>query len=101
MDKIFWISSVLLIVTTSAFSQEKNTEVDKIFSAIKPDDPGCSVAFSQNGKLAISRSYGMADLEREVAITTKTVFDAGSVRKQFGFAIGSRFSTSPAAIRTR
>jgi CubicO group peptidase (beta-lactamase class C family) len=41
------------------------------------------VAVSQSGKLVVNKGYGMADLEREVPITPTTVFDAGSIRKQF------------------
>ena len=83
MYKLFWFSIVILIVTASVSSQEKNLEVDKIFSGIKPGEPGCAVAVSQTGNAVISRAYGLADLERNVPITRDTVFDAGSVRKQF------------------
>lgn len=74
---------VLICLTAPVLTQEKSAEVDKIFSAFKPGEPGCSVAFSQNGKIVINQAYGAADLERGVAITPATVFDAGSVRKQF------------------
>ena len=41
--------------------------------------PGCAVAVSQNGKVIVNRAYGSADLERDVPITSSTIFDAGSV----------------------
>ena len=57
--------------------------VDKIFDAITPDSPGCAAAASQHGKVVVNRAYGLADLERRLPITPDTVFDAGSVVKQF------------------
>ncbi len=68
---------------TPAYAQDKTAEVDKIFSWTKPSDPGCAVAASQNGKVVVNRAYGSADLERDVPITSNTIFDAGSVVKQF------------------
>lgn len=83
MHKIFSFLASVVIVTAPVFSQDKTSEVDKIFSWAKPGEPGCSAAISQNGKIIVNRGYGSADLERDVAITPNTVFDAGSVRKQF------------------
>ena len=72
-----------LIFATAASAQDKSAEIDKIFGWAKPAEPGCAVAVSQNGKLVFNKAYGSADLERDVPITADTVFDAGSVRKQF------------------
>ena len=81
--------NLLLITATYTQTQpqpqatEKLAEVDKIFAWVKPTEPGCAVAVAQNGKLVVNKGYGMADLERDVPITPATVFDAGSIRKQF------------------
>lgn len=72
-----------LLGATTAQAQDKTAEVDKIFSWVKPGMPGCAVAASQDGKQVVNRSYGLADLERNVAITSDTLFDAASIRKQF------------------
>jgi len=77
-----WMMTVL-VVATPALAEDKTEEIDKIFSWTKPNEPGCSVAVSQNGKIVVNKSYGSADLERDVPITPKTVFDAASVTKQF------------------
>src|SRR5215510_15735313 len=63
--------------------QDRTAEVDRIFGWTKADAPGCAVAASQNGKLIVNKGYGSADLERDVPISTSTVFDAASVSKQF------------------
>ena len=46
----FFLVSLLLLAVTPAYAQDKTAEIDKIFSALKPDEPGCSVALSHNGK---------------------------------------------------
>ncbi|MCD9026721.1 serine hydrolase [Luteimonas sp. BDR2-5] len=48
-----------------------------------PDRPGCAVGIRQGGNAPDLRAYGMADLERAVPVTVDTVFESGSVAKQF------------------
>jgi CubicO group peptidase (beta-lactamase class C family) len=72
-----------LLVGISAYAQDKTGEIDKIFSWATPTAPGCVVAVSHHGKLLVNRAYGLADLERDVPLSTNSLFDAGSVRKQF------------------
>jgi CubicO group peptidase (beta-lactamase class C family) len=81
----FLVSFVVtaLLVGTPAYAQDKTGEIDKIFSWATPSSPGCAVAVSQNRKLVVSRAYGSADLERDVPISLGTIFDVGSLRKQF------------------
>ena len=57
--------------------------VDSTFAAYTADTPGCAVGISKDGKEVLSRAYGSADLEHGVANTAETVFEAGSVSKQF------------------
>ncbi|HEY0035711.1 MAG TPA: serine hydrolase domain-containing protein [Longimicrobium sp.] len=45
--------------------------------------PGCAVAAARDGRTLFARAYGQAELERDVPITPETVFEAGSVSKQF------------------
>ena len=71
------------LVGAPAYAQDKTAEVDKIFSWAKPAEPGCAVAVSYQGKVVVNKAYGSADLERDVPITPNTIFDAGSVVKQF------------------
>src|SRR5262245_59304783 len=72
-----------LLIATPAFAQDKTAEIDKIFSWTKPNEPGCACAVSQNGKIVVNKAYGSADLERDTPLSPGSVFDAGSLRKQF------------------
>src|SRR5688572_25973184 len=45
--------------------------------------PGCAVGVSRDGRSILERAYGMADLEHDVAATPATIYEAGSVSKQF------------------
>src|SRR5690606_28965215 len=59
-------------------------QVDAVFREWDSgESPGCAVAVSRAGRPILERAYGMADLERGVANSPATVFEAGSVSKQF------------------
>jgi CubicO group peptidase (beta-lactamase class C family) len=57
--------------------------VDKIFARWNGDTPGCAVGVGVKGRPALEKAYGMADLEHGVANKADTIFEAGSVSKQF------------------
>jgi CubicO group peptidase (beta-lactamase class C family) len=58
--------------------------VDAVFAEYsKASSPGCVLGVIQNGKIVYSRGYGLANLEHNIPITPKTVFDIGSTSKQF------------------
>ena len=59
-------------------------KVDEIFAPFKsPEAPGCAVVVGEGGRTVVSQAYGMADLEHDVPNTPGTIFEAGSVSKQF------------------
>ncbi len=58
--------------------------VDALFAAWdRPGSPGCALAVSRKGDLIYSRGYGFANLDYGIPVTPQTVFDVGSVTKQF------------------
>lgn len=71
------------LASAPAHAQDRTARVDSIFSFITPDAPGCAVGVSQRGKMLVSRAYGLADLERRASLSAASVFDIGSVQKQF------------------
>jgi CubicO group peptidase (beta-lactamase class C family) len=61
--------------------------LDSLFAAMHAaDGPGCVIAFDSAGQRRWSTSFGVRDLERGGPIDTRTVFEAGSVSKQFAAA---------------
>ena len=69
-----------VLLAASALASER---VDAVFAEFnKPDSPGCSVAVVRNNEVIYTRGYGMADLERGVKNTPRSVFYLASVSKQ-------------------
>jgi CubicO group peptidase (beta-lactamase class C family) len=58
-------------------------KVDAVFDRWTASTPGCAVGVATDGTPALAKGYGMADLEHDVRITPDTIFEAGSVSKQF------------------
>ncbi|MEP7252097.1 MAG: serine hydrolase domain-containing protein [Ginsengibacter sp.] len=63
--------------------QDTLSLIDKQFSQYLPNNPGCQLSISRNGEIIFSKAWGMADLERVVPLSTNSIFEAGSVSKQF------------------
>ena len=75
----------IFLSAMAAFGQspDKLSQVDRIFAEFNNHTPGCAVAVEKNGVVVLKAGYGMADLERNVPITPDTVFESGSLAKQF------------------
>jgi CubicO group peptidase (beta-lactamase class C family) len=76
-------SFLLLAALVQAQPTPKEADVDRIFSAFNTHTPGCAVGVALHGSVVLKGGYGMADLERNVPITPDTIFESGSVAKQF------------------
>ncbi len=59
------------------------SKVDELMRDYSGANPGASVLVLRDGAAAVRASYGMADLERNVAVTPATNFRLASVSKQF------------------
>jgi CubicO group peptidase (beta-lactamase class C family) len=58
-------------------------KVDAVFARWNEKTPGCAVGVSVRGEHVLEKAYGMADLEHDVKNGPETIFEAGSVSKQF------------------
>jgi CubicO group peptidase (beta-lactamase class C family) len=68
----------------SSPAESVTARVDKLFAQWdKPDSPGCALGIVKDGKLIYKRGYGMANLEYNVPISPKSVFNLASMSKQF------------------
>ncbi|HEY0170072.1 MAG TPA: serine hydrolase [Pyrinomonadaceae bacterium] len=83
MFRLATFAVAALLAGAPAYAQDKTVKVDKIFNWATPATPGCAVAVSLRGKPVVNRAYGSADLERDVPLSPNSIFDVGSVRKQF------------------
>ncbi|MGH9670229.1 MAG: serine hydrolase domain-containing protein [Terriglobales bacterium] len=60
------------------------TKVDTLFARWnKSDSPGCALGIVKDGRLIYKRGYGMANLDYNIPISPNTIFDIGSMSKQF------------------
>lgn len=80
--------SVASFVTAGAIAsaQAANTAaIDAFVNAERERQhiPGIAIAVVRNGKPIFTKGYGKANLERDRAVTPTTVFNIGSVSKQF------------------
>lgn len=58
-------------------------KIDAIFARWTGETPGCAIGVAKDGKPIVQKAYGMADLEHDVPNRADTIFEAGSVSKQF------------------
>src|SRR5688572_14252873 len=79
---------VLMLALSNAISQTpKNmiaSSLDSLFhSYFSPDKPGGAVLLVKDGSIIYQQGFGIADINTKEKITTKTVFNTGSISKTF------------------
>jgi len=67
----------------AASEPDHGANIDHIFAKWSDSTPGCAVAVSKAGHLEFSKAYGSADLEHRIPNSLDTIFEAGSISKQF------------------
>ena len=74
-------------MTTGSAAQAPQSDlparVDAIFARFDRTSPGCGVGLGKDGRTLYTHGYGLANLEYGVPNTDSTVFESGSVAKQF------------------
>ena len=92
---------LLVIAAAAALSLEQTStvadrtaQVDAVFARWTNATPGCAVGVGVDGRPALQRAYGMADLEHDVPNGADTIFEAGigleAVHRRGGAAAGAR-----------
>jgi CubicO group peptidase (beta-lactamase class C family) len=72
------------LIAAPCAAQTSDPRIDSVFAEWdKPSSPGCALGVVRDGALVYSKGYGTANLELNVPVTPRTVFDIGSVSKQF------------------
>ena len=86
------VLSIIAFLSTAAWAQVPDKEkvvagadrgFEKFTKAYVAPGPGCAAAVSLNGDLVFEKAFGLADLEHNVPNTPQTIFESGSVAKQF------------------
>jgi CubicO group peptidase (beta-lactamase class C family) len=81
----FLLMSVLCGGASATVGDAMLKEIDRFVSTemSRQKIPGMAVAVVKNGKVMVAKGYGFANLEHEVPVTAHSIFQAGSVGKQF------------------
>lgn len=84
------IALVITCLTVTSAQSNRSGEnalaekVDALFAQwSKPDSPGCALGVIKDGRMVYKRNYGMANLDHGIPISSASVFNIGSVSKQF------------------
>jgi CubicO group peptidase (beta-lactamase class C family) len=79
-----WIGFIIVFSVLTACTDSRIKRVDNLFSRWdSKDSPGAALAIIDEGQIIYKRGYGMANLDYRIPITPETVFEIGSVSKQF------------------
>jgi len=74
-----------LFTTPCAAQQTVSTKVDEFIKAEmrRQRIPGLSLAVIRDGRMIIAKGYGLANVEHQIPVKPETVFQSGSIAKQF------------------
>src|SRR5713226_4507433 len=85
---LLWAAAALALAIAPVAISGQNasgieSKVDGVFAKWTETTPGCAVGVATGGTPVLAKGYGMADLEHDVRISPDSLFEAGSVSKQF------------------
>ncbi len=80
--------TLVLLVVTILHMAYADTSTDRVSNFVneylkKNQIPGCAVVVRHDGEVVLCQGYGVANLEHGVRVTPQTVFQSGSIGKQF------------------
>ena len=80
----FLLTYFSLINVNAQLSEIKTQQIDSLFNSwTETNHPGGAVGIMQNGEVIYSKAFGLASIEYQVPNKTKTIFNSGSISKQF------------------
>jgi len=79
------VAIILLFVAPCIAQDETTNKVDDFVQAEmqKQRIPGVSLAVVKNGQIILAKGYGYANVEHNVPVKPETIFQSGSIGKQF------------------
>jgi CubicO group peptidase (beta-lactamase class C family) len=82
--KKFVLMAAILQFTQIAIAQNIESKIDEIFYEWnKENHPGGVIAILKNDELIFSKAYGFANIKYDIKNSEETIFNIGSVSKQF------------------
>jgi len=70
--------------TNNPLTKEQENQIDALFTQYdNTDTPGCAVGVIQDGRFIYKKSFGMANLDYDIPITSDSKFELASTSKQF------------------
>lgn len=77
---------IVTLLATNLFAQDATTaKIDEFIKAEmqKQKIPGVSLAVIRDGQIVYAKGYGYANVEHQIPVKPETIFQSGSVGKQF------------------
>ena len=86
MRRVAFLPTLLLVFSTCAIAQ--NSIESKVDAYIKSEMekqkiPGVALAVVRDGKIILAKGYGLANVEHQIPVKPETIFQSGSMGKQF------------------
>ena len=86
MRKLFFI--IIVLIFTSQITAQQNIKGKAVDAIVlreihERNIPGLQIAVIHHGKIALSKSYGIANMQDSIAVTNKSVFALNSITKVF------------------
>ncbi len=87
-NSVLWLLMVALVVVGKAFCQTSGSASDEVAQYVKTEMarqhiPGIAVLVSRSGEIVRAQGFGFSNVELQVPVKPETLFQSGSVGKQF------------------
>jgi CubicO group peptidase (beta-lactamase class C family) len=78
----------LILYALAAPLHAQPTKIDRVNASVAEimksyQVPGAAIAVIEKGEVVLARGYGISNLEQNISVTIETIFQSGSVGKQF------------------
>ena len=91
MKKAIYLKYLLIVITVLSFhsksisyAQNLESKIDSLLQSKYPANaPGATFLISKKGNIIYKKAFGLSNLELNVPMQTKNVFEIGSMTKQF------------------
>jgi CubicO group peptidase (beta-lactamase class C family) len=81
---LFLLFNFSLVSTQAQLSEVQSQKIDSLFNTwTEANHPGGAIGIMQKGEVIYSKAFGLASIEYQVPNTAETIFNSGSISKQF------------------